>query len=213
MQNQFLYITPLNYVVSLTATPLLNFSSLSLSISQLTVSRLPRQCGILNISQLYRPPRPVTEIALLYFACITDITHTTQKERPIALGYTSVSRCPQTETLQLRKEKQGSSHQTTILNTWWWPYSSKHVVWCEEKLLKWITFTKFYRKRCCTWNAWTKAFYNKWHATWCYNIVLYCRLYIVDFLLQVPLVFLSLQEKKPLGKSRHKQDDAYLQLP
>jgi hypothetical protein len=34
------------------------------SISQLTVSRLSRQCGILNIAQLYRPPRPVTGIAL-----------------------------------------------------------------------------------------------------------------------------------------------------
>jgi hypothetical protein len=30
------------------------------------VSRLSRQCGILNISQPHRPPRPVTEIALLY---------------------------------------------------------------------------------------------------------------------------------------------------
>jgi hypothetical protein len=29
------------------------------------VSRLSRQCGILNISQPYRPPRPVTEAALL----------------------------------------------------------------------------------------------------------------------------------------------------
>jgi hypothetical protein len=31
-----------------------------------TVSRLSRQCGIRNISQPYRPPRPVTGIALLY---------------------------------------------------------------------------------------------------------------------------------------------------
>jgi hypothetical protein len=31
-----------------------------------SVSRLPRQCRILNISQLYRPPQPVTGIALLY---------------------------------------------------------------------------------------------------------------------------------------------------
>jgi hypothetical protein len=36
------------------------------SISQLTVSRLSIQCGILNTSQPYRPPWPVTGIALLY---------------------------------------------------------------------------------------------------------------------------------------------------
>jgi hypothetical protein len=35
-------------------------------ISQLTVSRMSRQCGILNISQPYRPPWPVTGRALLY---------------------------------------------------------------------------------------------------------------------------------------------------
>jgi hypothetical protein len=36
------------------------------SISQLTVSRLSRQCGILNISQSYRPPRPVTGTAIFF---------------------------------------------------------------------------------------------------------------------------------------------------
>jgi hypothetical protein len=31
------------------------------------MSRLYRQCGILNISQPYRPTQPVTGIALLFF--------------------------------------------------------------------------------------------------------------------------------------------------
>jgi hypothetical protein len=31
------------------------------------MSRLSRQCGIFNISQTYRPPWPVTGIALRYF--------------------------------------------------------------------------------------------------------------------------------------------------
>jgi hypothetical protein len=38
-----------------------------------SVRRLSRQCGILNISQTYRPPRSVTGIALLYFYIDTDL--------------------------------------------------------------------------------------------------------------------------------------------
>jgi hypothetical protein len=37
-----------------------------LTFSPLSVSRLSRQCGIFNISQPCRPPRPVTGITLLY---------------------------------------------------------------------------------------------------------------------------------------------------
>jgi hypothetical protein len=37
-----------------------------LTMSTASVSRLSRQCGILNTTSLCRPPRPVTEIALLY---------------------------------------------------------------------------------------------------------------------------------------------------
>jgi hypothetical protein len=37
---------------------------------QYIFSRLPIQCGIPNISQPYRPPRPVTGTALLLLRCI-----------------------------------------------------------------------------------------------------------------------------------------------
>jgi hypothetical protein len=40
---------------------------ISLTASPPTVSRLSRQCGIFNILKPYRPPRPVTGVALLSF--------------------------------------------------------------------------------------------------------------------------------------------------
>jgi hypothetical protein len=42
-------------------------SKVWLTTFPLFVNRLSSQCGILNISQPYRPPRPVTGIALLHF--------------------------------------------------------------------------------------------------------------------------------------------------
>jgi hypothetical protein len=46
-----------------------------LNISQLTVSRLPIQCGILKKSQSYWPPRPVMEMCQIFtFASVGNRT-------------------------------------------------------------------------------------------------------------------------------------------
>jgi hypothetical protein len=47
--------------------------SITLTTSPPSVSQYPRKLGILDISQTYRPPRPVTRIVLLfYFSCVTE---------------------------------------------------------------------------------------------------------------------------------------------
>jgi hypothetical protein len=40
-----------------------------------SMSRFSRQCGIPNISEPYRPPRPVTGIALLFYLFLRYVLH------------------------------------------------------------------------------------------------------------------------------------------
>jgi hypothetical protein len=42
-------------------------------LTTICVTRLSRQCGILNISQPYRSPRPVTGIVFLFYFTFYDI--------------------------------------------------------------------------------------------------------------------------------------------
>jgi hypothetical protein len=45
-----------------------------------SMNRLPRQYGILNISHLSRPPRPVRGIALMFYKYMAFVPH--RKHRP-----------------------------------------------------------------------------------------------------------------------------------
>jgi hypothetical protein len=47
------------------------------------MSRLSRQCGILNISQPYRPPRPIMGIALLYFTLLYFTSFSSEGDQPL----------------------------------------------------------------------------------------------------------------------------------
>jgi hypothetical protein len=50
------------------------------------VSRLSRQCRIFNISQRYKPPRPITVIALFYFTFIQI-----RQGRPLSRSFQFIS--------------------------------------------------------------------------------------------------------------------------
>jgi hypothetical protein len=68
------------------------------SISQLNLSRLYRQCGILNISQPYKPSWPVTGIALLCFT-----SSITAYSTLLGLGHFSALSCTQSLGLLVRE--------------------------------------------------------------------------------------------------------------
>jgi hypothetical protein len=72
------------------------------------VSQLSIQCGILNISQPYRPPRSVTGIALLFYiysslACESIYIHSSET-------FISLTLCVRAQTFVLSETRSASAH-------------------------------------------------------------------------------------------------------